>query len=93
MPEIKNRTLLTGREYIGVDKIDGALVFAFEGQFLHGVVGAGQGKPEDPHLFEGPDEKIVESEPGLLDEPVQPSDQYLLEDKSENKSPHYIGGR
>jgi V/A-type H+-transporting ATPase subunit B len=27
MPEIKNRTLLSGREYIGVDKIDGALVF------------------------------------------------------------------
>ncbi|MBN1975355.1 MAG: V-type ATP synthase subunit B [Sedimentisphaerales bacterium] len=27
MPEIKNKTLLSGREYIGVDKIDGALVF------------------------------------------------------------------
>ncbi len=27
MPEPKNRTLLSGREYIGVDKIDGALVF------------------------------------------------------------------
>ncbi len=27
MPEIKNRNLLSGREYIGVDKIDGALVF------------------------------------------------------------------
>jgi V/A-type H+/Na+-transporting ATPase subunit B len=27
MPEIKNKTLLTGKEYIGVDKIDGALVF------------------------------------------------------------------
>lgn len=27
MPEIKNRTLLSGREYIGVNKIDGALVF------------------------------------------------------------------
>jgi V/A-type H+/Na+-transporting ATPase subunit B len=27
MSEIKNRTLLSGREYIGVDKIDGALVF------------------------------------------------------------------
>jgi V/A-type H+-transporting ATPase subunit B len=27
MPETKNKTLLAGREYIGVDKIDGALVF------------------------------------------------------------------
>jgi len=27
MPEIQNRNLLSGREYIGVDKIDGALVF------------------------------------------------------------------
>jgi V/A-type H+-transporting ATPase subunit B len=27
MPEIRNRSLLSGREYIGVDKIDGALVF------------------------------------------------------------------
>ncbi|MGD8787284.1 MAG: hypothetical protein PVJ60_07655, partial [Phycisphaerales bacterium] len=27
MPEIRNRNLLSGREYIGVDKIDGALVF------------------------------------------------------------------
>lgn len=27
MPEIRNRSLLSGREYIGVNKIDGALVF------------------------------------------------------------------
>ena len=27
MAEIQNRSLLSGREYIGVDKIDGALVF------------------------------------------------------------------
>ena len=27
MPEIDNRRLLSGREYIGVDKIDGPLIF------------------------------------------------------------------
>ena len=27
MPETRNRRLLSGREYIGVDKIDGPLIF------------------------------------------------------------------